>query len=125
MTSRPFVLTLVYFLLTVVLLCLPGSAIPQRSWLTLIHADKIVHIGMFALLCILFAASMRKAERTAREQKKYILLVFIACVTYGILMEFVQKYWIPNRSFEVYDICADTVGSLLGLWYAWRKLGKG
>ena len=30
-------------------------------------------------------------------------------------MEFIQKYFIPNRSFDVGDIIADGVGSAIGL----------
>jgi VanZ family protein len=30
-------------------------------------------------------------------------------------MEFVQQNWIPNRSFDVVDIAADTVGSFVAV----------
>ena len=34
---------------------------------------------------------------------------------YGIVMEFVQKFFIPNRSFDIGDIAADGVGCILGV----------
>ena len=38
-------------------------------------------------------------------------------ITLGIVMEYVQMYFIPNRSFDGYDIVADIVGAgLAGLW---------
>ncbi|MDB5210059.1 MAG: VanZ family protein, partial [Sediminibacterium sp.] len=44
---------------------------------------------------------------------------------YGTIMEFVQKYWIPNRSFEIADILADSTGSLLAyLASRWKFLGR-
>jgi len=49
----------------------------------------------------------------------------VAGITYGIVMEFIQKYFIPNRSFDIGDIIADAAGSLLGLIYsAWRYIKK-
>ncbi|HEY1872672.1 MAG TPA: hypothetical protein VGG71_16540 [Chitinophagaceae bacterium] len=30
-------------------------------------------------------------------------------------MEFVQKYFIPNRSFDVTDMIADGIGSVMGV----------
>jgi len=37
---------------------------------------------------------------------------------YGVIMEYVQKYFIPNRSFDIGDILADTIGSIAGLVFA-------
>jgi VanZ family protein len=31
-------------------------------------------------------------------------------------MEFVQENWIPNRSFDLLDILADTIGSIVGVF---------
>lgn len=48
-----------------------------------------------------------------------MIFVFIslAAVAYGIGMEYVQKYFIPNRSFDKVDIIADAIGSAGGLIY--------
>jgi hypothetical protein len=39
-------------------------------------------------------------------------------------MEFVQKYFIPNRSFDLGDILADGVGSGIGAFIAGRMYIK-
>ena len=39
-------------------------------------------------------------------------------------MEYVQKYYVPNRSFDAGDIIADAVGSVLGTVYSIRKYIK-
>ena len=41
------------------------------------------------------------------------------------MMEFVQKYWIPNRSFELGDIVADSAGCLLALGITLKNLQTG
>jgi VanZ family protein len=54
--------------------------------------------------------------------KKIRLFIHIAlyCFLYGIVMELIQKYFIPNRSFDIGDILADGAGSALGLLLAAR-----
>ena len=54
---------------------------------------------------------------TTLTEKKSILFIQVAFYffLYGIAMEFVQKYFIPNRSFDIGDIIADGVGSIMGL----------
>lgn len=41
--------------------------------------------------------------------------VFIAVggLCYGVLLEFVQHYFIPNRSFDPFDMLADATGALI------------
>ena len=55
--------------------------------------------------------------------RAFIIITGIATI-YGIGMEFVQLYWIPNRSFDPGDIVADTVGALAGLFYSWYRYIK-
>jgi len=56
-------------------------------------------------------------------QQFFVWIALSGCV-YGIAMEFVQKYWIPNRSFDIGDIIADTIGSIAGLVFATKLLTK-
>ncbi len=35
---------------------------------------------------------------------------------YGIGMEYVQKYFIPGRDFDLADIIADMIGAGLAIW---------
>ena len=59
-----------------------------------------------------------------KKLKIFFIRWAIVCIAYGVAMEFVQKYFIPNRSFDIGDIMADTVGSLLGLMYSTRRYIK-
>ena len=40
---------------------------------------------------------------------------------YGIAMEFVQKYFIPFRSFDFGDIIADGIGCVAGYYFSVKK----
>ena len=51
-------------------------------------------------------------------RKSAFVQVAVYSLFYGIAMEFVQKYFVPNRSFDVADMLADGIGCVLGL-YIW------
>lgn len=82
----------------------------------------MVHIGMFAILVmlVLFPLQLRLEAPLAL---KTIVAVALAALAYGITMEFVQEYYIPNRSFDVFDMLADGVGCLSGV-VCWKYLSK-
>ncbi len=53
-----------------------------------------------------------------------IMIIFLAGI-YGYVVECVQETWVSNRSFDVFDILADLVGSIIGiLIWAWAKKNK-
>ncbi len=43
---------------------------------------------------------------------RYNLILIIACL-YGIATELIQKYFIPNRDFSLFDIMADVTGAVV------------
>ena len=105
-----------------VLLCLPGSSLPSNWFFSRIpQFDKLVHITLFFLLCAFFSYPLKHSNLETNKRRKWLVIITLAVISYGIAMEFVQKYWIPNRSFEVYDILADTAGSLLAFWWGWKR----
>jgi len=70
-----------------------------------------VHIGLFSILVFLWGSYfIRRRTVPARVIWKLAL----AGIAYGTLMEFVQLYFIANRSFEVWDIAADSLGCITG-----------
>lgn len=81
---------------------------------------------MFGTLVGLFYWPFKNAWLSPGFRSKAILISMLA-LAYGIAMEFVQKNYIPNRSFDVYDIVADGVGSFLPVFlvgWVGRKMIK-
>ena len=93
---------MVWFVVTTILLCIPGKKLPKMGWLQIPYFDKYVHIFIFGVLSYLFCRT---------TNKRWFWLVALICTCYGTAMEFVQENWIPNRSFDAFDIIADTIGS--------------
>ncbi len=73
---------------------------------------------MFAIIVFLWCRAILKMNFDRRKLKKRFILLAIVWLAYGIGMEFVQKNFIPNRSFDVGDIIADGVGCVTGLIYS-------
>lgn len=102
-----------WWLISVILLCLPGNDLPQATWLARLYPDIWVHIGLFAGLTWLFNRVMMQ-RFPGRSALPKMIWVAVLALLYGILMEWVQKEWIPGRSFEIKDMCMDAIGSLTG-----------
>ncbi|HVG17361.1 MAG TPA: VanZ family protein [Chitinophagaceae bacterium] len=96
-----------------ILFCLPGSALPKADWLSKIYFDKWVHIGFFMVLVILWSWFLDI------KRNRIYLTIIIVSILYGLTVELVQHYLIVNRSFDLGDLLADTVGALVGL-FVWK-----
>jgi VanZ family protein len=102
----PYLPALCWWLLTLYLFTLPGSAIPKVSWLDKYQADKWVHAFLFLVLVWLMYLP-------ARPSRHSLWAVVPLAIAYGIAIEFVQQYWVVHRSFDIDDIAADALGCLL------------
>lgn len=107
-------------LLVAVLLTLPGSAFPEEDWLDKIWFDKWVHIGLFAAFVVIWSWGFKRSHTAATRLPAVFLLLAILSAIYGTGMEFVQKYWVTNRSFDGGDILADLAGAILGYFFSRR-----
>ena len=121
-----FIPLIFWFVISTILLTLPGSAFPQENWLGKIWFDKWVHIGMFAIMTFLgcWGTIPKKKWVDLRKLRQSFLIIGLSCLCYGIIMEFIQKYFIPNRSFDGGDIIADAVGCTIGFLYSAKRYIK-
>jgi len=104
-----------------VLVCLPGSSLPTpENWLNAIYFDKWVHVGLFGGLGVLFMLPVVRSGWTGRGKLYYCIKVTLAVSLWGLTVEFIQKYFVPGRSFDMYDWAADSLGALLA--FAFIKL---
>ena len=104
-------------LLTILLMCLPGSMVPGTGIFALKNLDKLVHVILFGLNVLFWGWHYQTSGKDAGSLRFIFIAATALMITLGIIMEYVQLYFIPNRSFDGYDIVADIVGSVIaGLW---------
>lgn len=110
-------LPLSWTILTIALLCLPGSMVPGNGIFAMKNLDKIVHVILFGFNVLFWGWHFAVAEKTGKRLRSLFLAAVVLVILLGVVMEYVQLYFIPNRSFDTWDIVADAVGALLaGIW---------
>ena len=108
-----FIPAIIWFVITTILLVLPGPDIPTVNFLDVIYFDKWVHAGLFGGLTLFFSYPFLKAKRAT---KKLLIYIAILSALYGVAMEYVQKYIAIDRDFDYYDMLADAAGCFISYW---------
>jgi VanZ family protein len=124
MLQKSFIPACLYFIITVVLLTLPGNELPKSNLFNIPHFDKAVHTGMFALLVVLFYLPFNRRVLSYRGKTGWMIRLGLWALAYGIVMEFVQKYLVAFRSFDLVDIVFDLVGCLIGMLFCLKVVAK-
>ncbi|HMG89861.1 MAG TPA: VanZ family protein [Chryseolinea sp.] len=104
-----------------VLFCLPGDEFPEKSWFDKIYLDKWVHVGLFAVLVLLWSLPLLHKIKIHSRLQKALVWTAVAFVVYGIIIELIQGRFIPHRTFGVDDMVADAIGCGLGFFLANRQ----
>ncbi|MFN3190810.1 MAG: VanZ family protein [Aureliella sp.] len=87
---------------------LPSKALPGLK-----VSDKLCHAIAFAGLAFLMAWAIPAARETS-SRVRHALLVLGLVIAYGIIDENTQRF-IPGRHCDIWDMAADTVGTIIGL----------
>ena len=111
---KKFIPGIAWFFLVLVLICLPGNDLPKADdWMDAIHFDKWVHAGLFSILTFLFMMPICKSKLSKKERWNFVIKIALAACVWGITTEFIQKFFIVGRAFDLFDWAADSAGILL------------
>ena len=106
-TGWPAILWAIFiFILSVI----PGKQFPRELFIP--HLDKAVHLTFYLVLFVLGYG--------AKKNELSILALSTVCFLYGLLIELIQHYLIPNRFFGADDILANTIGIVFGVLFVKR-----
>lgn len=122
-----FAPAVIWFIISLILLTLPANDLPHSSLFDLPYFDKLVHFGMFFLLTVLFSYPFSKLPVEDVTISDIFNKIAFFIILYGIIMEFVQKYFTAGRTFDITDILFDAIGTVVGLLaikrYTFKKIG--
>jgi VanZ family protein len=110
---------LLWAALILILTSIPGSHIPASPFR---NFDKVVHLTIYGVLGWLTARSWANGSRVAATA--LVALALVSC--FGALDEWHQQF-IPQRSMDILDWTADSIGAAIGvmLALATRRRGVG
>jgi len=114
--SKKFIPGIAWFFVVLVLMCLPGEDLPPTDWLHINFLDKWLHVCVFGLLVFLFCLPFYRSAFNRTERKYYFIKIALSVSIWGLAIEFIQKFFIPGRSFDLLDWAADSLGALLSFF---------
>ena len=88
----------------------PSTKIPA---ILLLSYDKVIHAIIFLVLDVLIYRAIAPKVRPMVFSGGRILLSIGLVVLYGAVDEIHQSF-VPGRTLDIKDLCADAVGGLLG-----------
>ena len=116
---KKFIPGIAWFFLVLILICLPGDDLPKADdWMSAIFFDKWVHIGLFSILAFLFMLPICKSNLSLPNKRTTIIKIALAVCVWGITTEFIQKFFVAGRTFDILDWAADSVGCLIALLFS-------
>lgn len=113
-----FVPALLWAILIFILLTLPGKDFEDSSLEKIPNFDKVVHMGIFGAQVFWLCLPLAQRYKSNARILKWMTL---AVIVFGIGMEYVQKFFTIDRSFDCTDMIADGVGAILS-YYCMRYI---
>lgn len=107
---KRYVLTYVIAALIVIASTIKVSEFPS---IPMPGIDKPIHFSMYALLTFVIAFDYSHFMKRRLNCMNCIITPLIATL-FGVLMECIQ-YFLPYRSFSLWDMLANTLGAILGI----------
>jgi glycopeptide antibiotics resistance protein len=111
---------ILWALIILVACATPGEQLPPSPFLDF---DKLVHLAIFGVFQLLLLRGFLRQQNFPILQKNYVIISLMMSVGYGLLMEVLQGYVFRNRSFDVFDAAANTLGIILStlVWILFLK----
>jgi hypothetical protein len=106
-----------WFLFVLVLICLPGEDVPEEpGWLNIPDFDKLVHAALFGGIVFWFCMPFKKSIISRQDKINIFIKIAIATIVWGITTEYIQKFFIDGRQFDLLDWAADSAGAVIAFF---------
>lgn len=106
---------LIWALIILILTGFPGDYFPEVvdfwEWL---GSDKLVHLAIFGILSFLIFFNLRAEYLVSKKRSLFVLAILGFTLAYALLTEVLQATVFVGRDGNVFDFCANSIGTLLG-----------
>lgn len=123
LTVKKFIPAIIWFIILQFALFTPGHDLPEvGSWFTKIDFDKFIHVGVFGLLAVLCMWPLGKSPEIHFSKKWHLFIkIALSISIFGLASEFIQKYFVPGRNFDLFDWLSDSLGGFAALYVCRKK----
>ncbi|MBT8327430.1 MAG: VanZ family protein [Bacteroidia bacterium] len=91
---------------------LPASVFEDFTFDSLFELDKLIHLILFFTFFVLWALAINQRVKITFNEK---IILLIISILYGIMIELIQSLTHHGRSYELGDVIANTIGSVIGV----------
>ncbi|NNL02663.1 MAG: VanZ family protein, partial [Eudoraea sp.] len=78
------------------------------------HLDKVVHFIFYFVAAILGILLIRERTKGKLNLSRSVVITVLIVIIYGIVIEVIQNIFTLNRSGELYDVLANSLGAFFG-----------
>lgn len=90
---------------------MPGNEVPSFDLLDFAGIDKIFHFIAYAMMVLLWSIALKSTGKRIGGAR----VAFYGSILFGITMEIAQNAFFESRTFDIMDIIANIMGSIVGL----------
>ena len=92
---------------------IPGNEFPKLQE-EFKHIDKLAHVFLYCGLSFLWYYDLRRSGIANMMKYRTDAFLSFTLLLLGVILELLQHYLIPFRSFDLLDIASNAVGIVLG-----------
>ena len=107
--------TIFISLLVLILSTIPGNSLHKVPIIEIPNLDKLIHFIMYFSLATSLLLDVYKVRSFVSFRVVWFTIFY--SFLYGILMELLQKYFVENRTSDILDVLANTVGLLFAIFF--------
>lgn len=78
------------------------------------YLDKVVHFIFYFVAAILGILLIRERTKAKLNLSRSVVITVLLVIIYGIVIEVIQSTFTLNRSGELYDVLANSLGAIFG-----------
>jgi len=90
-----------------------GSNLNKVSIFHINNIDKFIHFSLYFILSISLQLSLLR--NTLITKNNQVIITLIIVISYGLIMEVFQYYFTNDRSAELFDALANTLGCVCAI----------
>ena len=105
--------TMVWAVLIFVLCGIPGNQLNKVKIIDIPHLDKFVHFSLYFVFTLFLISENNTQKHLRKVSVSTILIAAAISLSYGALIEILQKFLFINRGADIWDMVANTFGFLL------------